>query len=156
MNFGGDLSFLAGGGEMGARTRAMDWSGTAIGHPATWPQSLKTAVSICLGSRHPIVVWWGNPSWIQFYNDAYISFLGSGKHPHFLGKSGQECWSEIWPVIGPMLEGVHATGEATWSQDLLLVLQRHLRREEAYFTLDRKSTPLNSSHPSKSRMPSSA
>jgi len=127
-------SFLAGGGEMGALTRALDWTATDIGPPATWPQSLKTAVSICLGSRHPIVVWWGKSAWTQFYNDAYISFLGSNKHPRFLGKSGRQCWSEIWPVIGPMLESVYATGEATWSEDLLLVMQRHLPREETYFT----------------------
>ena len=65
-----DLSFLAGGGEMGERTRAFDWSSTPLGPAAGWPQSLKTAVSICLGSRHPIVVWWGNSAYTQFYNDA--------------------------------------------------------------------------------------
>jgi hypothetical protein len=80
------------------------------------------------------VVWWGNPDYTQFYNDAYISFLGHTKHPGWLGKSGRDCWSEIWPVIGPMLEGVFTTGEATWSEDLLLTLHRNLAREEAYFT----------------------
>jgi PAS domain S-box-containing protein len=129
-----DVSFLAGGGEMGERTRTLDWSQSPVGPPARWSQSLKTAVSICLGSRHPIVVWWGNPAYTQFYNDAYISFLGAHKHPAFLGRSGRECWSEIWPTIGPMLEGVYASGEATWSEDLLLVLDRNLPREEAYFT----------------------
>lgn len=78
-----ELLFLAGGGEMGERTRAMDWSGTAVGSPAQWPQSLKTAVSICLGSRHPMVLWWGRSAYTQFYNDAYISFLGKEKHPAF-------------------------------------------------------------------------
>jgi signal transduction histidine kinase/FixJ family two-component response regulator len=129
-----ELLFLAGGGEMGERTRAMDWSGTAVGSPAQWPQSLKTAVSICLGSRHPMVLWWGRSAYTQFYNDAYISFLGKEKHPAFLGRSGRDCWSEIWPTIGPMLEGVYTSGTATWSEDLLLILQRKLPREEGYFT----------------------
>ena len=129
-----DLSFLAGGGEMGERTRAMDWSTTAVGSPKEWPQSLKTAVSICLKSKHPIVLWWGNPGFTQFYNDPYISFLGEGKHPIYLGRSGRDCWSEIWPTIGPMLESVYSSGEATWSEDLLLILQRKLPREEGYFT----------------------
>src|SRR5262249_46652439 len=40
-----DLSFLAGGGEMGELTRSMDWSTSPVGLPAGWPQSLKTAVS---------------------------------------------------------------------------------------------------------------
>jgi PAS domain S-box-containing protein len=125
---------LAGGGEMGERIRTFDWSNTAVGPAAGWPQSLKTAVSICIGSRYPIVIWWGNPAYTMFYNDAYISFLGRTKHPGWLGRSGRECWSEIWPTIGPMLEGVFATGEATWSEDLLLVLHRNLPREEGYFT----------------------
>jgi PAS domain-containing protein len=33
-----------------------------------------------------------------------------------------------------MLEGVFATGKATWPEDLLLVLNRNLPREEGYFT----------------------
>ena len=119
---------------MGERTRAFDWSGTCLGAVEGWPQSLRTAVSICLGSRYPIVLWWGNPAYTTFYNDGYIPMLGVTKHPGWLGRSGRECWSEIWPTIGPMLEGVFAGGEATWSEDLLLVLHRNLPREEAYFT----------------------
>jgi GAF domain-containing protein len=105
-----------------------------VGPVEGWPQSLKTAVSICLGSRHPIVIWWGNPEFTQFYNDAYISFLGDTKHPGWLGRSGRDCWSKIWPVIGPMIDGVHTSGEATWSEDLRLILHRNLPREEGYFT----------------------
>src|SRR5215472_3049677 len=128
------LAFLAGGGEMGERTRAFDWSTTPVGPVGGWPQSLKTAVSICLGSRYPIVIWWGKQALTQFYNDAYISFLGVTKHPGWLGRSGRECWSEIWPVMGPMWERVFATGEATWSEDFLYVLDRNIPREEGYFT----------------------
>ena len=119
---------------MGERTRVFDWSSTTLGPAEGWPQSLKTAVSICLASRYPIVLWWGNPTFTTFYNDGYIPMLGVTKHPGWLGRSGRECWKEIWPIIGPMLEGVFSTGEATWSEDLLLVLHRNLPREEAYFT----------------------
>jgi hypothetical protein len=73
-----DLSFLAGGGEMGERMRAMDWSTTAVGSPGQWPQCLKMAVSICLGSRHPMVIWWGKSAFTQFYNDAYLPTPLSG------------------------------------------------------------------------------
>ena len=61
---------LRGGGEMGALMRTIDWSATPVGAPAEWPQSLKTALSICLASRFPMLIWWG-PELIQFYNDAY-------------------------------------------------------------------------------------
>ena len=112
----------------------MDWSDTAVGPPQAWPQSLKTAVNICLSSRYPIVVWWGNPAYTMFYNDGYIPILGVTKHPGWLGRSGRECWSEIWPIVGPMLDSVFVTGEATWSEDLLLVMHRNVPREENYFT----------------------
>ncbi len=129
-----DLSFLKGGGEMGERMRAFDWSSSAVGPAAEWPESLKTAVSICIGSRYPIVLWWGHPAYTMFYNDGYIPILGVTKHPGWLGRSGQECWKEIWSTVGPMLDGVFATGVATWSEDLLLVMERNLPREETYFT----------------------
>ena len=129
-----ELSFLSGGGEMGARMRAFDWSISAVGPAANWPQSLKTAVSICIGSRYPIVIWWGNPEYTMFYNDGYIPILGVTKHPGWLGRSGMECWKEIWSTVGPMLEGVFQTGIATWSEDLLLVMERNIPREENYFT----------------------
>ncbi len=126
--------WLVGGGEMGERTRALDWSATPVGPMAEWPQSLKTTVSVCLGSRYPIVIWWGKHALTQFYNDAFISFLGAVKHPGGLGQSARECWSEIWDILAPMLDGVFVTGEATWSEDFLYVIARNLPREEGYFT----------------------
>ena len=119
---------------MGERMRAFDWSTSEVGPPAEWPQSLKTAVSICIGSRYPIVLWWGNPAYTMFYNDGYIPILGVTKHPGWLGLSGRECWQEIWSTVGPMLDSVFETGEATWSEDLLLVMDRNIPREENYFT----------------------
>ena len=51
--------FLSGGGELGARLRAYDWSRTPLGEPQSWPRSLKTAVRIMLTSRQPIWIGWG-------------------------------------------------------------------------------------------------
>jgi PAS domain S-box-containing protein len=69
----------------------------------------------------------------MLYNDAYRDIIAS-KHPAALGNPGRECWPEIWETIGPMLEGVMQRGEATWSDDLLLLLARHGYPEECYFT----------------------
>jgi signal transduction histidine kinase len=95
---------------------------------------LRVAVSLCLTSRIPIVMYWG-PNFTVLYNDPYISFLGETKHPRYLGQPGRECWSEIWETIGPMLESVRATGKATWSEDLLMFFARRLPREEVYVRL---------------------
>jgi hypothetical protein len=76
--------------------------------------------------------WWG-PDLVMLYNDAYRDIIAS-KHPAALGNPGRDCWPEIWDTIGPMLEGVMQRCEATWSDDLLLLLARHGYPEECYFT----------------------
>jgi len=124
--------FLSGPSEMGALMRSMDWSRTKLGPIDSWPQSLRTSISTCLNSRFAILIWWGSDL-IMMYNDAYRDIIAS-KHPAALGNPGRECWPEIWDTIGPMLEGVIQRGEATWSDDLLLMLARHGYPEECYFT----------------------
>lgn len=132
-NTPGTFDFLAGGGHLGALMRAHDWSTSPLGSPEKWPDALKMSVSICLNSRFPMVLWWG-PQFIMLYNDAWRPVLGRTKHPQGLGRPGVESWPEIWDIIGEQLRGVLERGSASWSEDLLLVLERHGYREEAYFT----------------------
>ncbi len=103
-----------------------------MGHPDAWPQSLRTALSLCLTSRYPICIIWG-PRRIYFYNDAYAPIVGA-KHPRALGEPYPEVWPEIWESdIRPLLEGVERTGRASWSENILLVLNRYGFSEECYF-----------------------
>jgi PAS domain S-box-containing protein len=125
--------FLAGGGEMGALTRAHDWSSSPLGEPATWPQSLRTAVRILLNTNHPMFIWWG-PDLIQFYNDAYRQTMGPERHPSALGQGGRECWAEIWDIIGPQIEQVMSGGGATWHENQLIPVTRHGSLEQVYWT----------------------
>jgi PAS domain S-box-containing protein len=127
------LQFLSVGGEMGALMRAHDWTRSPLGPPAQWPDALKMAVSICLNSRFPMVLWWG-PEFIMLYNDAWRPILGAAKHPQGLGRPGIETFPEIWDIIGEQLGSVLKRGEATWSEDLLLAVDRSGYLEEAYFT----------------------
>ena len=48
-----------GDGEMARRMRACPWPKSALGDPRGWPASLRTACRICLTSRFPMIVWWG-------------------------------------------------------------------------------------------------
>lgn len=125
-------AWLGGGGDMGAHVRALDWRRTPLGALDAWPQSLRSAVSICLGSRFPMVVLWG-PQLTMLYNDAYAPLLGD-KHPAALGRGIAQVWTEIAEVIGPLMAGVMQTGEATWIPDGLLALERHGAPEETYFS----------------------
>ena len=119
------------GGEMGARMRVLDWTATALGLPAVWPRSLRSALSICLGSSFPIAIYWG-PTLSLLYNDAWSPILGA-KHPWGLGRPAAEAWPEIWDTIGPLFDHVMTTGEATYREDQLLPMRRHGYTEECYF-----------------------
>ena len=125
------LPFLAGGGEMGARIRGFDWSASPLGPPAQWPQALKTAVGILLGSRFPMVLAWG-PRLLFLYNDGYAELL-DGKHPAALGRPFEQIWAEIWPEMEPLVRRALA-GEATFHDDLPLTLTRKGYAERAWFT----------------------
>jgi signal transduction histidine kinase len=122
---------LAGGGEMGALMRSIDWSKTGVGAVATWPQSLRTALSILLETGFPMYIAWG-PEFTQFYNDGYRPILGSTKHPAAMGLSTRVTFAEIWDIIGPMFQGV-MNGTATTVVDFLLPLDRYGFVEECYF-----------------------
>ena len=124
--------FLSGGGEMGALMRSFDFSTTPLGPTSDWPQSLRSAVSICLNSRFPIVLYWG-PHFISIYNDAYLPIWGS-KHPWALGKPFEVAWADIWDVLEPVLKEVQSTGVPSWAEDQLLIMQRSGYPEETYFT----------------------
>src|SRR5690242_15542047 len=87
------------GSEMSARIRAKDWSQTPLGPASAWPQSLRTALSICVDSGFPMFVAWG-PQLVMLYNDAAIPVLGA-KHPTALGQPILDCWFEIRDIIGP-------------------------------------------------------
>jgi PAS domain S-box-containing protein len=132
-------SVFSGGGEMGALMRALDWSQTAVGPVANWPQSLKTAVRIILTSRYAMFVWWGRQL-VNLYNDPYRAFLGI-KHPAALGKSAREVWAEIWDQIGPRTDAVLLRGESTYDEALLLLMARHGYLEETYFTFSYSPLP---------------
>ena len=118
---------------MAERTRAFDWSATSVGDIRQWPELLLTTVNTLLGSRQPMFLWWGEDL-VQFYNDAYRPSLGADKHPSALGQRGKECWPEIWPVIGPLIEDVMLRGQAYWSEDQLIPIYRDGKLEDVYWT----------------------
>ena len=123
--------FIIGGGEMGDRMRAHDWSGSPLGKPATWPPSLRTVVGLLLQSRVPMFVAWGQELGF-LYNDAYAEILGA-KHPAAIGKRFHDIWSEIWTDISPLIDAAMA-GEAIYREDLPLVLNRKGYDEQTWFT----------------------
>ncbi|MFF9087817.1 SpoIIE family protein phosphatase [Streptomyces sp. NPDC014991] len=119
--------------EVGEDLAAVDWAATPLGSPDCWPQSLRTTVSILLSSRFPMWMAWG-PDLTFFCNAAYRRDTLGQKYPWALGRPASEVWAEIWGDIGPRIDAVLATGEATWDEALLLFLERSGYPEESYHT----------------------
>src|SRR3954470_21142777 len=132
MALNADDRFLAAGGEMGERIRALDWSKTPLGPIDGWPQSLRSALSHLLPSKAQIAMFWG-PDLVTLYNDAYRPVFG-GKHPAALGAPIREAWPELWSAgLKELFDSVLGTGEAFWAQDRPFFLERHGYPEETTF-----------------------
>jgi signal transduction histidine kinase len=128
----GSRDVFQGGGELGVLMRAHNWAGTRLGNPDRWPRSLQSIIRMMLTSRYQMWMAWG-PELTFFFNDAYRPTLGV-KFPWAIGQPAKAVWAEIWPEIGPLIEHVLSTGEATYSEGMLLVLERSGFPEETYHT----------------------
>jgi PAS domain S-box-containing protein len=116
---------------MGDVVRSMDWSRTPLGPIGSWPQTLRTTVSLCLASSFPISLVWG-PQHIQVYNDGYWPICGA-KHPGSMGQDFTECWASAWPVIGDAFERA-LSGTTAYLENQRIFLDRYGFLEETCFT----------------------
>ncbi|MEU3465820.1 SpoIIE family protein phosphatase [Streptomyces sp. NPDC006733] len=125
---------FAGDPVIGRELARVDWAATTpLGDPEGWPQSLKTTVSVLLSSKFSMWMAWG-PDLTFFCNAAYRRDTLGRKYPWALGRPASEVWAEIWSDIGPRIDTVLTTGEATWDQALLLFIERSGYLEESYHT----------------------
>jgi PAS domain S-box-containing protein len=123
--------FFVGGREMGKLIGSMDWSHSPLGPIDGWPQSLRTAVSLCLATEFPILLAWG-PRHVLIYNDGYWPICGD-KHPRSMGQDFTECWASAWPVIGEAFE-LALAGQASYLENQRMFLDRKGYLEETFFT----------------------
>ena len=114
--------FLAGGGEMADRIRSYNWTATSLGAPTVWPQSLRSALSLCLHSAFPTAVYWG-AELLLFYNDSYIESLAD-RHQSALAQPAAQVWGDVWYLIEPQVQQVLETGAGLTVSELLLPLHR--------------------------------
>src|SRR5437867_903290 len=123
--------WLVGGGEMARVIKAKDWSKTPLGPMDSWPQSLRTTVSLVQASNSPISLAWG-PGHVQIYNDGYWPICGA-KHPGSMGQDFRECWASAFPVIGEAY-ATALSGQASYLEKMRMFLDRYGFLEETWFT----------------------
>jgi PAS domain S-box-containing protein len=116
---------------MAERVHLHDWRNTPLGPAETWASSLRGIVRLLLSSKFPMFVLWGNERTLV-YNDAYAPILGD-RHPGALGRSFSDVWPEVQDEIGPIIDRAFS-GEASFFEDLPVVLRRGSRPEQTYFT----------------------
>ncbi|TFV96541.1 PAS domain S-box protein [Oxalobacteraceae bacterium OM1] len=128
-----DLPFIfpTRGGAVGATMREHDWSASALGAPAAWPQSLQTIVRLMLDSKTPQFLAWG-PDLCLLYNDAYLDILGD-RHPRALGAPLHEAWADLWPDIEPLVRRTMG-GEALRYENAPFTIRRNGKEEATWFT----------------------
>jgi serine phosphatase RsbU (regulator of sigma subunit) len=112
--------------------RQVDWAATPLGPVSSWSPTLRFAVDLAFHTRFPVTLFWG-PRLVLIYNEAYAPLIGE-KHPAALGAPAASVFPEIWDTIGPMLGAVRSGAQATWSEDLRLLMDRHGFAEECFFT----------------------
>lgn len=123
--------FLIGGGIMGELIRSKDWGATPLGPIGSWPQSLRTTVSLCLASNFPINLIWG-PEHIQIYNDGYRPIC-AGKHPRSLGENYTKTWASAWEILDEAFQRALA-GHTSFLENQRMFLDRNGYLEETFFT----------------------
>ncbi|HST37312.1 MAG TPA: response regulator [Allosphingosinicella sp.] len=107
-----------------------DWAATPLGPVENWPQSLKTAASMVLGSTVPMFVAWG-PDLLVLYNDGYADILGDRGPAQ--GRPVREIWADVWDRIEPNTKRAMA-GETLSFESEPRILRRDGIEEQIWLT----------------------
>ncbi len=126
------LTFLDNTGELGALIARHDWSTTSLGAIESWPQSVKSTVSLILHSRFPIATLWG-PDGVMIYNSGYAE-VARDKHPALLGTEVRDAWPEARDFNDHVMR-VCMAGQTLHYEDQELTLRRDGRDEQIWFNL---------------------
>jgi PAS domain S-box-containing protein len=126
------LTMMAGNLSLEEAILAIDWSATELGHPATWPQSLRSIVGLIFASGKPMFVVWG-PSRALLYNDAYVPLLGS-KHPGALGQPYFSVWPNAQNELSPLFDRLFGSMVVDLD-DISITFDRDEGAPDAHFAL---------------------
>ncbi|KAF2814929.1 uncharacterized protein BDZ99DRAFT_515692 [Mytilinidion resinicola] len=112
--------------------RSVDWGSTILGPIDEWPLQLHQMCNFLMNDPTPAYVLWGSEL-IVLYNEAAISVL-LDRHPRCIGLPLQEVYPEVWDQISILIRKVQKTGKAVRVEDVPMLLQRHGRMDECFFS----------------------
>ncbi len=126
-----------GGGLMGDRIRAFDWSLTPLGPIADWPAGLIAATALLLHSPTAMVLLWGAEG-TMIHNDAYALFAGE-RHLDQLGVGVHTGWPEVVEFNTHVLRTGLAGGSLQY-RDHLMQLNRTGTLQDVWMNLSYSPT----------------
>jgi len=123
--------------------RTFAWQQSPLGNPDLWPERLRGATELMLGSAFPAFIWWG-PDLLQLYNDAAIAVCRY-RHPGALGQPARKHWAHFWNTLGAVAEEALVKGAPVLGEDLMLVDEQRASPEEgAWYSVS--ASPIREEH----------
>ena len=108
------------------------WESTPLGGYNTWSPTLQTIVRLCVNSKTPTLILWGDRL-IQLYNNTYRDLFGL-KNEDALGYPAKDVWKEQWGQVMHLICEVLNKGESAQLENVKFVINRKGFPEECYFT----------------------
>lgn len=112
--------------------KSINWSKHPLGDSKKWPEPLKILIKTMFHSKSPMNIYWGENRYF-FYNDAFLPSLGKTEEI-FLGRKGQEVFTDSWSVIESQLDRVVNDFESLFFEDILVPIFRDEKLEEVFWT----------------------
>jgi PAS domain S-box-containing protein len=126
------LRFLAGGGEATRLILERDWSEHPLGRPETWPDILKSNLSLVLNSPESMILAWGTDRLFFFFNETYFPLLGP-RLSWAMGSPFDEVWADAWAQAKPIIDDAFA-GRSQRFVDLPWKLDTDRGAADTWFT----------------------
>jgi len=127
--------FLSNMGELGSLISEFDWAETSLGPLEKWPDSLRTSLSIVLGSGVPMFMIWGKDRFF-FYNDAFSAFFPDySKKPLPFKTSFKEALPSGWENIYGIIEQVINQKSTRLESNIVTAVSRNNTMQEVYLTV---------------------
>ena len=125
-----------------ATSKAMqqiDWKNHELGNPEYWIKSLHFVIDLILSSKSPMFLSWGK-NHIQFYNDAFLPFLGN-EGVAFIAMRADQSHTGINDIIANATHAIMLGEEVSESEEFILPMFRNGFIEEVFFTIN--YSPIN-------------
>lgn len=130
-----EYPFLKNGGESSSLIREFKWNKSPLGAIQSWPEGLRSALGILLGSNIPAFLIWGSDKTF-FYNDSFLPFFTRNQIPSdSLGKQLKAAMPSGWEMVCEVLTEMMDKGKFTAESNIISSINRNSTSQQVYLTI---------------------